>query len=495
MSKERDLSVLSYIVQRPEDFFEYKDKLRSFHFDYRPAKEIFPILFAVYDKHGKMPTQTELEWKLQNSKSFQDAPVVSQSSVLKVIEELYNTPATEATGGMIAEFIIYKELETISEGIDESLRGGEYLKVIDDYKEQLESLGLLASTANTEDVVFPFSETFTTAFPDLISEIAGGDVIPTPFTKYNQKSRGGVYRGDSTIVMGSTNIGKTTALVSLGVGWSQAGYRVIYYSIDSAQDEMLERLYVRAANRGLSDEYSYESLAIDVANRMEDNRNFILRHFPAGQATPQDIFRDYHKVRGKLGKLTGCDKVDIVLIDYGDLLISKRQYEAKRHELAGIFTDFAGFAQKEKVHLISATQVNRGGLKKSIITLDDISEAYGKAQPAANVWALCQTDAEYHQGKFRMGVIKSRRGPKNYLIPMTIRYDTQLIAQDLDYDDVFWITRDTDKVTTEHKKPDPIKVLDALAKVGKELATMKENKAVQGDTDGETISSRVVGGG
>lgn len=474
-NKQRDLSVLSYIIRNPDNFFQFQDRLQEFHFDYQPAKTIFPFLMRTYNKNLAMPTQTELEWLVQASPSFKDAPVVSQQAVLNVIEEIYSSESTEATGNILAEFIIFKELQYVSDSIDESLKQPDYSKKIDFYKEKIEALEMLSSHSYQNEIIFPFSADSISTFAGDMIEMSGGGVIRTPFSKYNARSRGGVFRGDSTIIMGSTNIGKSTFLVSLGVYWAFEGYRVLYYGIDTAKDEIRERLFVRAANKPLSEDYTYEDLQTDVADRLGENLNFTLRLFPAASVTPQDLFRDYYKVKAALNRLTGDPTIDIVIVDYGDQLIPKRKYEAKRHELAGIFTDLAGFAQKEQIHLLTATQANRAALRKPVVTLEDIAEAYAKAHPAANVWAICQSDAEYHNQKFRLGVIKSRRGPKNYLIPMTVRYETQLVAQDPDMHDVLWITRDTSqRIGQEVRKPETMSTEQAVSKLSKELQGAKK---------------------
>ena len=111
--------------------------------------------------------------------------------------------------------------------------------------------------------------------------------------------------------------------------------------------------------------------------------------------------------------------------------------------------------------------------------LEHIAECYAKSHPAANVWGLCQTDVEYHATpypRFRLAVLKSRRGPKNYLIPMLIRYETQLVFEDSELP-LISIVRDGNRtkqnVVEEKAKTKAEAEKDLSAAVAK-LSTRKE---------------------
>lgn len=441
--KDRDISILTYILKNPEMFFEYQDRLREVHFSYTPVKIIFPYVLALFGRSGEMPTKAELEWRIQSDTQWRSASVIQQEAVTRVVNEIYEKQVTGATGELLAEFITSRELALLAQTIEEHKDITQLGKAVAEYKHKLEGLEILNSGTSTDKIVFPLSKESIENFAVILEEELGNGVIPTPFARYNARSRGGFHRGEETIIMATTNVGKTTLLFSLAFDFAvRGGFRTLYYLCDGTVDEGLERTFVRAANKGLTPEYTLEDLAQTVAEKTEPTHNLVLRVFPAASVTPQDIFRDYRKVKYALKKETGDDRIDIVIVDYGDQLLPRRNKSEKRHELAEIFTDLAGFAQKEKIHVITATQANRDALRRRVVTLENMSEAYAKSHPAANVWALCQSSAEYHVSQFRLAVLKQRRGIKNYIIPMKVYYDRQLVIENPEIEGVMFITDD-----------------------------------------------------
>ncbi len=441
--KDRDISILNYIIRNPEMFFEYQDRLREIHFRYDPVKIIFPYILSLFNSSGVMPTQVELEWKIQSDSRWQGSSVIQQEAVSRVLKTIYEAPVTEATGGLLAEFITARELSLLSQAIEDNKDITNLSKLVSEYKEKLESLEILNSGTNADRVVFPLSSGSIENFSTILTQELGNGVIPSPYAKYNARSRGGFHRGEETIIMASTNVGKTTTMFSLAYDLAVgSNARVIYYLCDGTMDEGFERTFVRAANKALTESFTLDDLAKEVADRVEPTHNLVLRVFPAASITPQDIFRDYRRVKYALKAETGDDRVDVVIVDYGDQLLPRRHKSEKRHELAEIFTDLAGFAQKEQIHVITATQANRDALRRRIVTLENMSEAYAKSHPAANVLALCQSSAEYHLGQFRLAVLKQRRGIKNYIIPMKVHYDRQLVIENPEFEGVLFITDD-----------------------------------------------------
>lgn len=446
--------VLNYILHYPENFFNYQDVLKDLHFTDSACLRIYKVIFELFSLNSQMPTQAEILWHIQQQQAYLDLSVMEQYATQDLLDEMFAAEPTAATGDYIANFIAQKELTSIVDTIEDELDNNTYRKSVSFLKVRIEALELLTNSSSTEEVLFPFSKDNIGKFTESMDVLAG-ETLETPFLKYNLRSRGGLFRGDSSIVLGATNTGKTSFLVSLAVWYALRGVRVAYFAIDSAQNEMWERLYCRAVNKSLGENFTYADLQKSVSERIGENYNLILKFFPAATATPQDVFREYEKISYVLNEKTGNPDVDLVIIDYGDQLLPKRTYGEKRHELASIFTDFAGFAQQKNIHVMSATQANRAALSANITTLEHMSESYAKSHPAANVFALCQTDSEYHCSppKLRMAVLKTRRGIKNYIIPLCASYATQTFYEDPDFDDVIPILDSTGKGMVGKPKP------------------------------------------
>ena len=61
---------------------------------------------------------------------------------------------------------------------------------------------------------------------------------------------------------------------------------------------------------------------------------------------------------------------DLIIIDYGDLMRSRRGYDQKRFELESIFEDLRALSMEMKLPVWTATQSNREGFNDVIVVSD-----------------------------------------------------------------------------------------------------------------------------
>ena len=92
---------------------------------------------------------------------------------------------------------------------------------------------------------------------------------------------------------------------------------------------------------------------------------------------------------------------DLIIIDYGDLMKSRRGYEQKRFELESVFEDLRALSMELKLPIWTATQSNRDGFNDDVITIDKVGEAINKAHVVDFFGTFSQR--KFHIGKNRMG--------------------------------------------------------------------------------------------
>jgi replicative DNA helicase len=103
--------------------------------------------------------------------------------------------------------------------------------------------------------------------------------------------------------------------------------------------------------------------------------------------------------------------IDMIIVDYGDLLRPMRHNSEKRHDLESIYEELRGLAQEFDCPVITASQTNRKGLNEEVITMESISEAFNKCFVADFIFSLSRTITDKNSNIGRVFIAKNRNGP------------------------------------------------------------------------------------
>ena len=149
--------------------------------------------------------------------------------------------------------------------------------------------------------------------------------------------------------------------------------------------------------------------------------DLIIKEYPTKSATPQMIHNHLERLRMR------DINVDLVLVDYGDLLRPNVARKEKRHELETIYEDLRAIAQEYKVPLYTASQTNRAGLNAEVITMESISEAFNKCFVADFIFSISRTIEDKASNTGRPNLAKNRNGPAGLVYPIFMDASTVTI--------------------------------------------------------------------
>jgi replicative DNA helicase len=150
-----------------------------------------------------------------------------------------------------------------------------------------------------------------------------------------------------------------------------------------------------------------------------DLGKLIIKEYPTGSAS-------VHTIRNHIEKLTLKGfKPSLVVIDYADVMKSTREYDSLRHELKLIYTELRNLAVELNIPVWTASQANRDSSKSEVVGLENMSEAYGKAQVADIVLSISRKPLEKSEGTGRIFVAKNRAGRDGLLFPINIDTSTR----------------------------------------------------------------------
>ena len=103
-------------------------------------------------------------------------------------------------------------------------------------------------------------------------------------------------------------------------------------------------------------------------------------------------------------------KPDLIIIDYVDLLRSKRMNRERKEEIDDIYISTKGLARELNIPIWSVSQVNRAGSKDDIIEGDKAAGSYDKIMITDVAISLSRKRQDKVNGTGRFHVMKNRYG-------------------------------------------------------------------------------------
>ena len=222
--------------------------------------------------------------------------------------------------------------------------------------------------------------------------------------------KGGLGQKELGVVIAPTGAGKSMALVHLGVQALREGKTVVHYTLE-LQDTVVASRYdscltkIPLQNLTSFKEQIYEEVS-DINGRL------IVKEYPTKTASTQTIRNHLEKLR-----MRSID-VDMIIVDYGDLLRPVRYLKEKRNELESIYEELRGMAVEYEAPVWTASQTNRSGLNAEVITMEAISEAFNKCFIADFIFTISRTIDDKVANSGRLFVAKNRNGPDGLVFPL-----------------------------------------------------------------------------
>jgi archaellum biogenesis ATPase FlaH len=221
---------------------------------------------------------------------------------------------------------------------------------------------------------------------------------------------GGLGKGELGVVVAPTGAGKSMVLVHLGTQALKDKKNVVHYTLELADTTIGSRYDSCLTGVPLSDLHSFKEQIYEKVQNVSGS--LIIKEYPTKTATVNTLRSHLERVRTR-----GID-LDLVIVDYGDLLSPKIVRREKRHELETIYEDLRALAQEFKCSIWTASQTNRSGLNAEVITMESISEAFNKCFVADFIFTVSRTIEDKAAKAARMFIAKNRNGPDGMIYPV-----------------------------------------------------------------------------
>ena len=396
---------LASIMYRERSFCDQISEVMDINYFESKHLQVFIKLMLDYKiKYSTHPGKTIMENEVRDKISEESE--VTQSRIRGFFARVISDEKEDEDEYVKDEALTFCRRQKIKEGFvkaAQKLKSDGELESVKDILDEAFKLGSVNSSG------YEYMKDFEKRF-----ERKSRNPVSTGWQEVDRITSGGLGSGELGVVVAPTGAGKSMALVHLGAKALLNGLNVVYYTLELGDTVVAHRFDSVITGFALK---SLFELKDDVYEKLTSTSlgNLIIKEYPTKTATVQTI-------RNHLESLKSREDfgVDLVLVDYGDLLKPSSQMKEKRNELEEIYETLRGTAMMYGCPVWTASQTNRGALNAEVITMESISEAFNKCFPADFIVSISRTPEDKQNNTGLMFIAKNRNGPDGFVLPMVI---------------------------------------------------------------------------
>jgi archaellum biogenesis ATPase FlaH len=241
-------------------------------------------------------------------------------------------------------------------------------------------------------------------------EIKARNPITTGWDKVDKILKKGLGSGELGVVIAPTGAGKSMALAHIGSAAIRDGKNIVHYTLELSEAVTGQRYDSCTTGVPLNQLFDRKDEVLE--NITDFKGSLVIKEYPTKTASPNTIKKHLEKLKKQ------NRKIDMIIVDYADLLRSAKAYKEKRNELESIYEDLRAIAQEQQCPIWTASQTNRSGLNAEVVTMESISEAFNKCFVADFICSISRTIKDKNSNQARMFIAKNRNGPDGLIFSM-----------------------------------------------------------------------------
>ena len=352
-SIEAEEAVLGSLLIDPDSLFEVSNFLRADAFYRAQNRWIYESMLALSDQRVPLDVVTLIE-ELRRRERLEE--IGGESAVISLLNAVPTSINVEAYGKMVEAAAIRRKLIQAAGSIAKlAYNEAEDINVVLD---------------RSEHTLFSISEQRTTRDLQPVRDIAGaylermellrerGDEfigVPTGFSDLD-KMLSGLNKSDLVIVAARPGMGKTALEISIALNAARRyDKRVAMFNLEMSGEQLLQRM-IAAETRIDSQRLRRGDLAdhewgifLEALGRLSETRIFI---DDTPSISPMQL-------RTKCRRLYAEHGLDLVMIDYLQLMQAERPSSNRVQEVSEISRELKGLARELDVPVLAAAQLSR----------------------------------------------------------------------------------------------------------------------------------------
>ena len=374
------------------------DILEPDMFDSDSNKWLIKIIREYYYEYKKQPTLEVIKYKIDEI----DNDVLKSGVVEKLRDVWKHIKATDLEF-VQSETLDFCKNQTLKNAILESVDMLEN-KDYDGIKSTIDNAMKAGTTRDLGHDYIPSLEV-------RLSESAR-ITVKTPWDVINDITDGGLGAGELGVVVAPAGIGKSWTLQALGSEVVKQGKTVVHYSLELNENYVGLR-YDSIFSGVTTANIKYHKEEVEKQLSKLPGK-LLIKYFPTKAASVNTIGAHLKQI-----ELSGVN-IDMVIVDYADILMPTGNFKEKRHAIGTIYEDLRGLAGELEIPIWTASQANRSALEEDVIGADKVAEDYSKVMTADFVISMSRKVEDKIANTGRFHVIKNRFGIDGVTYPSTI---------------------------------------------------------------------------
>jgi len=379
------------------------DILDEKHYDSDSLKWIVKECKKYYDEYRKCITLDV--FKVKTSEVEND---ILKTSIVENLKEVFRHMESPDLDFIEDKALDFFKNQTLKNAIIQSV---DILESKGDF-EQIKRLVDDALNAGTERNI---GHEYIEHIEDRYSETAR-TTVPTGWDVIDDLTQGGLGGGELGVIVAPAGVGKTWVLAAIGANSMKKGRHIVHYSLELNEAYVglrYDSIFTGIANQNLK--YHKD----DVQSQMEKlDGDLVIKYYPTKSASVNTLSAHLKRIT------TLGTKVDMVVVDYADILKDTGGAREVRHALGNIYEDLRGLAGEFQIPIWTASQANRSALDEDVIEATKVSESYQKIMTADFVMSLSRKVEDKIGNTGRFHVIKNRFGPDGITFPAKVNTNT-----------------------------------------------------------------------
>ena len=351
-------SLLGALMQEPEKLVEVRAAVDVEDFYDEKNKDIYNAILRL-DEAGIIPDTTTIFEEINNSGAFK-----SMDASLYIVELYDITPSTRNImhyANLVKRYSIYREIRSALLSSTEEMNQGNadidsLTATLFDQVERAMERAKTSQFKNMKDVT-------NEVFQEIVARMSGEGqniAIPTGFSTLDQLV--GLGKGDLVILAARPSMGKTAFALNIALNVAGKNHRdesekktVALFSLEMGADQLVSRMI---CSEGMLDSEKIKKGTLDNDDMMKletavhflNQKNIFIE---------DSAFIKVNEVKAKCKLLKNEHGLDLVVIDYLQLLQGSKRTDNRQQEVSEISRSLKQMARELECPVIALSQLSR----------------------------------------------------------------------------------------------------------------------------------------
>lgn len=421
---------IAAMMIRDESFFRrVGDIVEARHFEDRALAALVHLATSYHDRYKRLPDSTTWKMLIKDAKAEKVIRDDEIGMVVESVKKLFKAPINDRDF-VVDKVAQFAKNQAVALAYLESM---ELIERGDFAKAEAMMVKAFATGAKADVQAVDFWERIDERTQHR-RDVAAGLVVPNGITTGIKKLDNLLYhrgwgRKELSCIMGGAKKGKSTALLHFALIASQAGYNVLYATLEVANTIIEERMDANVTGVKMAELVDRLN---DVRTGVEDRKRlrrpgklFIVEH-PTGTLTPNKLRKDieFYKAQG----IT----FDVIVVDYADIMSPDKMTSDAIENSKQVWIGLRAIAQEENAAMLTATQTNREGFKADVAKAEHAAEDFNKVRIVDLMITINRSDEERAKGEARLYFAASRNQSGEFTIKIrqeieSMRFLTEIL--------------------------------------------------------------------